>query len=154
MTCGSVNDGELFRASRRLGIERYLGGEPLYSRIFRLTSTIYPSSSEGGRRAALGTVALHLKARSAAGVRVDPRKENGRAPTRSLDPRVITSLQVGDWLEMLTTLVYAASAPKQLLYLTLLPAALHPMAIGVIAGIVLARGQSGPGAALCMERLQ
>ena len=83
------------------------------------------------------------------GVRVDPRKENGRAPTRSLDPRLIKSLQVGDWLEMLTTLVYAASAPKQLLYLTLPPAALHPMAIGVIAGIVLARGQSGPGAALC-----
>ena len=81
-------------------------------------------------------------------MRVDPRKENGRAPTLSLDPRVITSLQVGDWLEMLTTLVDAASAPKQLLYLSL-PAALHPMAIGVIAGIVLARGQSGPGAALC-----
>ena len=83
-------------------------------------------------------------------VRVDPRKENGRAPTRSLDPRVITSLQVGDWLEMLTTLVYAASAPKQLLYLSLLPCV---PAIGVIAGIVLARGQSGPGAAV-MERLQ
>ena len=82
-------------------------------------------------------------------MRVDPRKENGRAPTLNLDPRVITSLQVGDWLEMLTTLVYAASAPKQLLYLTLPPAALHPMAIGVIAGIVLARGQPGPGAALC-----
>jgi hypothetical protein len=63
---------------------------------------ILPRQREGDG-AALGTAALNLK-QAGWMVRVDPSKENGRAPTHSLDPRVITSLQVGDWLEMLTTL--------------------------------------------------
>ena len=65
--------------------------------------------------------ALNLKIRSGRCESIPGRRTVFRAPTRSLDPRVITSLQVGDWLGMLTTLVYAASARKQLLYLSLLP---------------------------------
>ena len=40
MTCGWVNDGELFRPSRRVGTERYFGAQPVLLNIFRLTSTM------------------------------------------------------------------------------------------------------------------
>ena len=75
-------------------------------------------------------------------------------------PQVITSLQVSDWLEMLTTLVYAASARKQLLHLSLLPvlpcvpSIPWAMAIGVIAGMHWLEASSARAQPCVMERLE